>query len=185
VEPHTSAPWRREGNENILILSNLLLEGLVVEVHELAGELALDLRLQARLLCDEFGQALEITAAAVVDGLVALSVEPLDGWEARDAVVLAQRLVLVSVDTCDCDLVRSVLEDSRELLVDGCEILAVATPWGEELYKCRLAGLENDIAKGGGCEGLDCRGGGESGQQRDCGGYYLLEQHGVVSQRLE
>jgi hypothetical protein len=47
--------------------------------------------------------------------------------------------VLVGIDTCDCDLVRSVLENGRELLVDGCEVLAVAAPRGKELYKCRLA----------------------------------------------
>jgi hypothetical protein len=70
---HTSTPGRSKGNENVLVFSDLLLEGLVVEVHELAGKLALDLWLQARLLCDELAQALK---------LVALSIEPLDSGEA-------------------------------------------------------------------------------------------------------
>jgi hypothetical protein len=86
----TSAPWGSKGDEDVLVLSDLLLEALVIEEGDLAGELALDLRLQARLLCDELAQALEITSAVVVGGLVALSIEPLERREARDTVVLAQ-----------------------------------------------------------------------------------------------
>ena len=34
---HTSAPWGGEGNKHVLILPNLLLEGLVIQVDDLTG----------------------------------------------------------------------------------------------------------------------------------------------------
>ena len=86
--------------------------------------------------------------------------------------------MVISVDLCNADLVRSVLEDVGKLIVDGGEVLAVTAPGGEELYKRRLAGLENDIVEGlrfkveyggGGCKG---------GEQRNRCGEYAVEQHG-------
>lgn len=50
----TSAPWGSKGNKDVLVLADLLLEALVIEEGNLAGQLALDFRLQAGLLCDEF-----------------------------------------------------------------------------------------------------------------------------------
>jgi hypothetical protein len=79
--------------------------------------------------------------------------------------------VLVRIDLCDCDLVRSVLEHGGKLLVDGSEVLAVAAPWSEELYEGRLARLEDDIAKVGGGEVEDCFGGDKRGKQRNSCGY--------------
>jgi len=181
----TSAPWGSEGDEDVLVLSDLLLEALVIEEGNLAGQLALDLRLQAGLLCDELAQALEVTSAVVVGGLVALSIEPLERREARDAVVLAQGFVLVCVDLCDRDLVRGVLEHGGKLLVDGSEVLAVAAPRSEELYEGRLARLQHDIAKVGGGEVEDGFGGDERGQQRNRCGYQVLEQHVVCSLKLQ
>jgi len=79
---HTSAPGSSEGNKYILVLANLLLEGLVIEVYDLARQLSLDLGLDVCLFLDELAQALEITSSGVVGWLVALSIEPLEGGEA-------------------------------------------------------------------------------------------------------
>jgi hypothetical protein len=167
----TSAPRRSEGNKNILVLSNLLLEALVVQVGDSAGQLALDFGLDRRLLCDELGQALEVTAALVVLGLVALAIEPFQRGESSNTEALAQGLVFVRIDLCDRDLASGVLETGGELLVDGGEVLAVSAPRGEELDKGGLARLQNDIVEVLGCEvdnrGCGRGGGGKGGQQRD------------------
>lgn len=107
----TSAPWSSKSNEHVLVLSNLLREGLVIKVHDLAGKLALDLGLDGCFLGDELAQALQITTAIVVSRLVALSIEPLERGEACYAEALAQRLVVIRIDLCDADLLPSVLED--------------------------------------------------------------------------
>jgi hypothetical protein len=142
---HTSAPRGSEGNEDILVLSNLLLEALVVKEGDSAGELALDLGLDSCLLGDELGQALEVTTALVVLRLVALSVEPLQGGEPSNAKALAQGLVLIRIDLRDRDLASGVLETSGKLLVDRSEVLAMSAPRGEELDEGRLARLQDDF----------------------------------------
>jgi len=167
LERRTSAPRRGESNNNILVLSDLLREARVVQENDLARQLALDLGLDRRLLIDELGQALEIAAAAVVGGLIALAVEPLQCREPRDAVLLAERLMLVGIDLGDCDLARGMLEARGELLVYGSEVLAVPAPRREELDERGLARVEHDVVEVGGrevdygvggCEGREGRG---------------------------
>jgi hypothetical protein len=125
---------------------------LVVEEGDSARELALDLGLEGRLLVDELIQTLEITAALVVLGLVALSIEPLQCRESSDAKALAQGLVLVGIDLCDRDLAGGALEPGSKLLVDGSEVLAVSAPRSEEFDKRGLARLQDDFIEVLRCE---------------------------------
>lgn len=173
----TSAPGRSESDKNILVLSNLLLEALVVQVGDSAGQLALGLGLDGRLLRDELGQALEITAALVVLRLVALSVEPLQCGESRNAEALAQGLVLIRINLRDGDLASGVLEAGSELLVDGREVLAVAAPRGEEFDKGGLARLQNDFIEVLGCEVDNGGCGSKGGEQRDDRGQDTVKKH--------
>jgi hypothetical protein len=178
---HTSAPRRSEGNKYILVLSNPLLEALVVKVGDSAGQLALCLRLDRGLLGDELAQALEITATLVVLRLVALSIEPLQCGESSDAKALAQRLVLICIDLRDRDLASGVLETGSELLVDGGEVLAMTAPRSEELDEGRLARLQDDFIEVLGCElddgGCGRRSGGKGGEQCDDRGKNAVEKH--------
>jgi hypothetical protein len=181
AEQRTSAPGGSEGNQDILVLSDLLLEALVIKEGDGAGELALDLGLDSCLLGDELGQALEITAALVVLGLVALSIEPLQCREPSHAEALAQGLVLVRIDLGDRDLTSRVLENAGELFVDGSEVLAVATPRGEEFDKGRLARLQDNFIEVLGCEvdngGRGRWSGGKGREQRDNRRKDTVEKH--------
>jgi hypothetical protein len=146
----TSTPGSSEGNQNVLVATNGLREGSIVEVGNLAGELELLLGLDTSLLNEELGQTLKITTRLVVLGLVALSIEVLEGRETLDTESLSEITLSIGVNLCDLDLVLGVLVGVCKILPDRSEGLAMTTPGGEELDESGLAGLEDDVVKVGG-----------------------------------
>ncbi|THW90286.1 tRNA pseudouridine synthase B [Aureobasidium pullulans] len=165
----TSTPRGGEGNNDILVTTNLGLESLVVQHLDVAGsDGLLLLLLEASLLGDEGRETLEVSAAVVVLGSIALSVEPLEGREALDTESTAQFLVGIGVDLCNVDLVLGKLEGRSKLFIDGSKSLAVATPGGKELDKRGLSRLENNVVKVLGDEVDDGRGGRSASQGERC-----------------
>lgn len=160
----TSTPGRGESDKDVLVATNLRLEALVVQHDNLGRGLALDLWLNARLILNEGAQALQIAAALVILGGVALAIEPLEGGEALDAKLLAQRAVRVGVDLCHADLVLCVLEHAAQLLPHGRQVLAVPAPRREEFDQRWLARLEHDVVEVVGDEVEDGGAGGRAEQ---------------------
>jgi len=146
-EKLTSTPRRRESDEHMLVTSDGLLERRIRQHLDLAGRLLGTPGPDARLLRDEGREALQVAAAVVVLGVLALAIEPLEGREALDAILLAQIAVLVRVEPGDGELVLGEGEGLRELLVDGGEVAAVAAPGGVEFDERGLAGLEDDLVE--------------------------------------
>lgn len=142
----TSTPRCSECNQNVLVTTNLLAKCRIRQVSHRRGLLQLLLGLDASLLGDEVGQALQIPAAAVVDGFIALAIEELEGGESLDTESTAKFLLCIGVNLCDLDVLGEC-EGAGEVLVDGGEVLAVAAPWCKELDKCWLAGLEDDAVE--------------------------------------
>ena len=132
-----------------MVLSNGLVESLIVQLSDVTGELELLLGLDATLLSDEGTQALQITTRLVIDRLIALSIKVLQGRETLNTESLAQRPLSVGVNLGDLDLVLGMFKCKGELLVDGSKSLAVSTPRGKEFDESRLAGLKNDLVKVG------------------------------------
>lgn len=143
----TSTPRGGEGDNDILVTTNLGLEGLVVQHLDVAGSNGLLLLLQASLLGNEGRQTLEVSATVVVGGSVALSVEPLEGREALNTESTAKLLVGIGINLCDGDLVLCEFECRGQLLVDRSQSLAVTTPGGEELDQSRLSRLEDNVVE--------------------------------------
>jgi hypothetical protein len=160
----TSTPRGGEGDNDILVATNLGLEGLVVQHLDIAGSSGLLLLLEASLLRDKGGQTLKISAAVVVLGSVALSIEPFESREALDTESTAELLVGIGINLGDGDLVVCELECRGQLLVDGSQGLAVATPRGEELDQSGLSRLEDNVVKVLGDEVDDGRGGRSASQ---------------------
>lgn len=153
----TSTPWGGEGNENMLVTANFLGEGRVREHDDAALGGGLLLGLDTGLLRDESREALEVTAAVVVARLIALAIEPLEGWKALNTEALSEISLGVGVDLGDLDLVICKLENVGQVLIDGGESLAVAAPRGEELDESRLARLQDDGVEVVWQEIEDCR----------------------------
>lgn len=142
----TSAPRCSKCNQYIFFTANLLVKGLICQEVYSRRLLQLSLGLDPSLLSDEVGQTLQIPAAAVVGGSVALAVEKLEGWESLDTEPTAEFLLGIGVNLCDLDVLRGC-EGAGEFLVNGGEVLAVAAPWSKELDKRGLARLQDDAVE--------------------------------------
>lgn len=147
MEGLTSAPRRSESNQHILVATNGRLPRRLSQHLDLTRLLLWSTRLNARLLRNERRQALQIPTTFVVLGLVTLAIEPLQGRESLDTKSLSKISMFVRINLSHSHLVLGELESLSELLIDGCEVLAVATPRGEEFNKSGLSGLEDDIVE--------------------------------------
>ena len=164
----TAAPWRSKCNQNVLVAANLLLEGGVRQCLDVRGCLLWAFGFNASFFGDKLCQRLEISATLVVFRLRAwFAIEPFQCWEALDAEALAQALVVVGIDVGDRDLVAGTGEGVGELFVDGGEVLAVATPRGEELDESGLVGFVDDLVEIGRNEVEDVGGGGKEREGRE------------------
>lgn len=142
----TSAPGSSESNKNVLVTANGVLEGSIGQVGNAAGRSELFLGLDTSLLGDEGGQSLEVTSTIVLCWLVTLAIEPLQCRETLDTKTLAQRPFGIGINLGNLDILGE-LEGVGELLIDRGKVLAMATPWGEELDEGGLPGLEDDFVE--------------------------------------
>ena len=79
-------------------------------------------------------------------------VDVLDGGEARNAILLTNGAVGISINLGDDD-VGLVLESKAELLPVGGEVLAVTAPGGVELNEDILRGVVDDLIEVSGSQG--------------------------------
>lgn len=163
----TSTPRRSKCHQDIR-LAQLFRERTIRQQNNITRRLNRLLDLRAGLLLHELGQALEITAAVVVYGLVADAIKPLQCRESLDLEALSEVLVGVGVDLGDVDV--AALEGGAELLVDRSEALAVTAPWGEELDERGLARLEDYFIEVLGKEVENVRGGDGAEEEGQGGG---------------
>lgn len=100
----------------------------------------------------ELDKVLQSPVQVVVDDLVVILAEVLDGWEGRDLDAL--QLVGSGVHLGNHN-VSVVLVLLGELFVDGSQLLAVTAPWSIELNQHRLALVQGNRLEVGGDEHLD------------------------------
>ena len=148
----TSTPRGGESNKNVLVTTDGVLEIAVRQHLDTARGSLLRLGLDASLVRDEGLETVDVSATLVVDRSLALAIEPLQSREALDAEALAEFSVRVRIDFGDHDLLFGEFVVGSELIVDGCEGLAVAAPRGEELDQGGLAGLKDNVVEVGGQE---------------------------------
>ena len=127
----TSAPRSSKSNESVLFATNGFLEDLVGKHINWAWHLKLALGLDASLLSDEVGQAVQIASTIVVDRLIALSIKKLECGESLNTESLSKGLLGIGVDLGNLNVLGGC-KDTGELLVDGSKVLAVATPGSRE-----------------------------------------------------
>lgn len=96
-----------------------------------------------------------------------------------DVESVAERLLSIGIDLCNLHLVLGVLKVGGKFLVDGGEVLAMATPRGEELDEGRLARLQDHIVEIGGNEVEDGRLG--SYDSREAGYHKAANEHGGLA----
>lgn len=123
-----TAPRRVKLDEDVL--GRVHDDGIKVgRVEDLDGRDDLfDTAVDTRLVGDEAGKVLEITASVVVFRGGRSFGEPLQSGETLDTKTSAEVPVSVGVDLCNDDLVLGMGESFSELLVSRGQVLAVATP---------------------------------------------------------
>lgn len=102
-----------------------------------------NLDLVAAVVADESSEVFDSAGTRIIDWVVlGASLEELDGRETLD---LVGHVVGGSVDLGDDDFVTVLLVQAGQLVILGCEGLAVSTPWGVELKEDVLVVVDDHV----------------------------------------
>jgi hypothetical protein len=92
-------------------------------------------------------EAVEISAAFVVNWLVTLAIEPFQSWKALDPKSFSKLVVGIGIDLGNRHLVFSKGKILAEFFVDGGQVLTMSTPRCKEFDQNWFSGLQDDFVK--------------------------------------